>query len=338
MFPSYEQVMTQLEQESNQYEQDSFNYVQFLKKHGLFLGGILVAVFLFFLIFPPISVILLPVFIIYLIYFIYKLSKKHQDIRLFFKERIVGRMVQEILKACTLPYETDKYKYECSYYHQHRIADPSIRSSHLFNYQIDKTHGEDLFQGIIGLTDFQFSELTLKQIQVTRDAKGRTTRREITMFDGVLFVAYFHKEFEGVTTLTSANLFNSGTLGSWLNPLQKLGSILTGTKKISIQLEDVAFNKVFHVRTTDEIKARYILSSNMMERLLKFKKQHREKIEISFVNSTMNIALSSGRNYFEPVVMKPHSDREIRQVYDDIVFFFNMIEEFDLNTRIWSKQ
>jgi hypothetical protein len=132
-------------------------------------------------------------------------------------------------------------------------------------------------------------------------------------------------------------MLNTGAVAAWLQPLKNMFSFLSTEKKYSIDLENENFNQAFDVQTTDEIKARYILSSSMMERILNFKQRHREKVEISFVESRMYLALSSGRNYFEPKLFHPMKDQS-KAIYDDLTFFFGMVEEFDLNTRIWNKE
>lgn len=261
-------------------------------------------------------------------------SKKQRMIRAQFKEQVVGKISQEMLRLCSLPYETNRHQYHCTYAPNQRIGNHYITSSGLFPYSIDEVYGEDLFHGRIGLTDFQFSELKLVQIRTSRNSKGETVRRRVTMFHGILFVADFPKDFEGITTLRSANVMNRSSLNSWL---QGLSNLFTSKKKYSIRLENEEFNRAFHIVTTDEVKARYLLPSNMMERILAFKKRHPYKVELSFVNSYMCVALSTGKDYFEPRVFKPFDGSQARAAYEDLLFFLGMIEDFDLNTRIWNK-
>ncbi len=337
MFPTYSEVMSTISQGVKELEQERVVAVSSIKMHGLFLLSGILIIIIFWVLEAALGMMLTILWIIYIIIAFILINKKYRKHRLNFKDKVVWSMSHHMLVLCKLPNETDRYRYECSYEHKQRLPDRYIQNSRLFDYSIDKIEGEDLFSGTIGRTDFKFSELTLSQIHVSTNSKGQTTRREVTMFDGVLFAADFHKEFDGVTLLKSANIFNNGTIAAWLQPIKNIFSFLSIEKKQSINLENEDFNRAFSVQTTDEIKARYILSSSMMERLLKFKNKHREKVEVSFVHSCMYIALSTGRNYFEPKLFQPIADQQTQVVYDDLTFFFGMVEDFDLNTRIWNK-
>jgi prepilin signal peptidase PulO-like enzyme (type II secretory pathway) len=338
MFPSYNEVLSSVSHEMEDLDHERLSIVSFIKMHGALLLLGIALIILFMQIEAALAIILLGASVIYLIIVIILFYKKYQKHRLNFKEKVVWAMSREMLRLCEMPGETEAYRYDCKYNHELRIESDYIRSSRLFNFTIDKIRGEDLFSGILGLTEFKFSEITLIQVQTQTNSKGHTTRTDVTMFDGILFVADFHKEFEGVTLLKSANLFNTGTVGGWLAPLRNMFSVFSSEKKQSIDLENEDFNRAFDVQTTDEIKARYILSSSMMERLLKFKSKHREKIEVSFVHSRMYVALSSGRNYFEPKLFESIANTQAEMIYYDLIFFFGMVEDFDLNTRIWSKE
>src|SRR5690554_3393487 len=120
-----------------------------------------------------------------------------------------------MLRLIELPNETEDYRYTCDYTRNDRMSDRFIENCRLFDFQIEQIKGEDLFSGILGKTEFDFSELTLIQIQTQTDSKGHTTQSNVTMFDGILFTADFHKDFDGVTILRSANMFNTGAVGSF---------------------------------------------------------------------------------------------------------------------------
>jgi hypothetical protein len=48
--------------------------------------------------------------------------------------------------------------------------------------------------------------------------------------------------------------------------------------------------------------------------------------------------LQDSKNYFEIKLLAKDIDKELRLIYEDFRFFFGMVEVFDLNTRIWSKE
>ena len=76
----------------------------------------------------------------------------------------------------------------------------------------------------------------------------------------------------------------------------------------------------------------------MIERILAFRKRFQSQIEISFVDTLMCVSLASSKNHFEIKLFGKDIDRELELIHQDLMFYFGMIEEFDLNTRIWTKQ
>lgn len=337
MFPPYDEVISNLSEETAQLEQQRADILRRVKRHGLISLLIVLAIIVGSLLVDKLIVIGLIGLFIYVIIAVILLARKYKSFRAAFKQRIVWGMAREMLRLCRMPFATERYRYECRYSPRERISDHLIQESRLFNYSIDKIRGEDLFHGILGLTEFKFSELTLIQTRTSTDSKGHTTHTDVTMFDGILFTADFHKDFSGVTILHSANVFNTGRIGRMLRPLQHTLSLFAREKKRAISLENEDFNRAFHVQTTDDLTARYILTSSMMERLLNFKQTHPGKIEISFVHSSMYVAISSNKNYFEPKLADTIVETQGLAVYEDLKFLFGMIEEFDLNTRIWNK-
>jgi hypothetical protein len=274
-----------------------------------------------------------------LIVMLVKIAGKNKQLRIMFKQQIVSRIAQEMIAKCELPNATKDYRYESNYQPNQHVSPHMIGNSKLFNYRIDKYRGDDLFTGQIGLTAFEFSELELIQIQTSTDSNGNTTRRDVALFKGILFIADFNKKFNGITTLHAENFISNSFLGKLVQPLTRSArGDFDGKKKLSIDLESEEFNNTFDITTTDEIEARYILTSSMIERILEFRRRHPQKIELSFVDSLMCISLADNKNYFEIKKFGKDFESELESMYNDLMFFFGMVETFDLNTRIWTKQ
>lgn len=75
----------------------------------------------------------------------------------------------------------------------------------------------------------------------------------------------------------------------------------------------------------------------MYERIFEFRKRHQVAILISFAHCHMTIAVSTTKNYFEINTLGKDLEQELMTMYNDFLLFFGMIEEFDLNTRIWTE-
>ena len=175
----------------------------------------------------------------------------------------------------------------------------------------------------------------MKKVETT-DSDGKVTTSDVTSFKGAVFAADFNKEFEGFTVVRPRA---QGILGKLTDKLQSMGSgTLEGQSTTKIERESQEFNENFEVIATNEIEARYILTSSMYERIIDFLNRHQVAILISFAHSHMTIAVNTSRNYFEITSLGDDMEKELQAMYNDFLLFFGMIEEFDLNTRIWTKQ
>jgi len=105
-----------------------------------------------------------------------------------------------------------------------------------------------------------------------------------------------------------------------------------------VQLENVEFEKAFVVHSTDQIEARYILTPSILETMLRIKQQINCEVHFSFVGSRVYCALSIRRNLFEPRVFGPLADiKDVKNMYQLFEINKLIIQELNLNTRIWTK-
>lgn len=159
-----------------------------------------------------------------------------------------------------------------------------------------------------------------------QDSDGHTTTRTEVhwrdIFKGLYFEADFNKHFSGCT------LVRAGKAG-----------LLSGFSSSLVKLEDPRFNKFFTVYSNDQVEARYLLTPRMMERLVEL----RDSIggfEASFCGSSINIA-AGGIPYdaFEPNVKVSCTDQgQLARILGWVYTVTNIVEELDLNTRIWTKR
>jgi hypothetical protein len=209
------------------------------------------------------------------------------------------------------------------------ISQAAYIESQIFPQRPDIFNGDDYVSGKIGKTALEFSEIHTKS--VTHDSKGR--RQEHTIFKGLFVIADFNKIFIGKTLVlpdTAERLF--GQFGSMLQSMNKSRGQL-------IKLEDPEFEKMFAVYGDDQIEARYILSTSLMKRIVDFKKNSNKTIHMSFVGSKINIAISYTKNLFEPRVFNTLLDfTPIKEYFKDLEMAAVIVEDLNLNTRIWSKQ
>ena len=202
-----------------------------------------------------------------------------------------------------------------------------FEQSKLFKHSIDSYRCEDRVSGQLGATKMAFSE-------VHAQYKTRSGKHEHwhTIFKGLFFVADFNKHFRGETTVlpdTAERLF--GRLG------KKLQSWNIARDQL-IKLEDPVFEREFVVYGSDQIEARYILSTSLMQRIMQFKQKTGKRIHLSFIDSSLFVAIPYSKNLFEPRLFRSVLNfRPIADYAEDLQLGIGIVEDLNLNTRIWSK-
>lgn len=179
----------------------------------------------------------------------------------------------------------------------------------------DRSKYEDYITGQRRDVDFELFEAHLEEKRTTTDSKGRTRTTWVTVFKGQCLRFDFHKTFYGRTLITrDAGFFNrfNGQKG-----LQRAG------------LEDPEFEKIFEVFTTDQVESRYLLTPDLMQKLVDLERTFKGgKLKACFDGGEMFITVQGG-NLFEPGSMfKPlDSPDRVRELLDDFNAVFLIIDE-----------
>lgn len=177
----------------------------------------------------------------------------------------------------------------------------------------DRSRFEDRLSGARRGVDFEFFEAELKR-RKTETRNGRTSTRYVTVFEGQCLRFDFHKRFFGETLVTrDAGFFNrfGGKRG-----MERAG------------LEDPEFEKAFEVYTTDQVEARFLLTPDMMAKLLELERAFQGKgVRCAFSGEQMLVAVE-GDNLFEPGSMfTPLDDpARLRTILEDFSAIFALID------------
>ncbi len=205
--------------------------------------------------------------------------------------------------------------------------------SELFPKKPDRERLEDTIYGRIGETDLAISEIHTEYEETTRDKDGKEKTSWHTIFKGLFISADFHKDFRGKTLVRSD--VAEKYFGQFARFVQK--PIFSSLELV--QLEDPEFEREFVVHSNDQIEARYILSPALMQRMLELKHRFAEKVEFSFLNSRVYIAISTSRNFFEPKLGQSLNDPEtVEGFLEQVRLCLGIVENLELNVRIWSKK
>ncbi|MDP8263973.1 MAG: DUF3137 domain-containing protein [Candidatus Aceula lacicola] len=207
------------------------------------------------------------------------------------------------------------------------ISESEFKSSQIFTHAINEYRGDDLIQGTIGKTKIKFSELCAKYV-----THGKN-RHEHTVFKGLFFIADFNKDFCKKTFVLPDRA--EKMFGGFGTMLQKMNV----SRPALVKLEDPEFEKLFAVYSDDPVESRYILSTSLIQRIVSFKKKSKREVYLSFIKSNVYIAIWYNRNLFEPRVFRTMLDfAPIQEYFEDLQLTIEIVDDLNLNTRIWSKQ
>lgn len=297
----------------------------YFRRKGNCIWFVIVPLFCFagifaFCFFPIGLFALMPALIISAIVYHFMAGKYKTGFNEKYKNCVISRLVQEI---------DPNLQYDISA----GIDQNTFISSELFGGRPDRYGTEDLIHGVYGKTGFQLAEVHAQEKRESRDSDGKRKTTYVTIFKGLILIADFHKHFQGRTFIYPD--VAEKALGNLGRTLQKMSGP-RGTELI--QLEDVEFEKEFSVHSSDQIEVRYLLSPAMMRRILELKRKFGKHVYLAFKDSNLILAVSHPDPYLEPDIRVPANDpSQIEQMLKEISQLIEVIEELDLNTRIWTK-
>ncbi len=200
------------------------------------------------------------------------------------------------------------------------INDRDIINSKLVeDYNV--SHTDDEIYGSYKNVNLTISEKTL--ILKKRNADNRIEKRKI--FEGFFVLMNMNKKFSGQTIIRRKRFFKNLEF----NPFSKYGF-----EKVS--LEDVEFKKLFEVLTTDQIEARYILTTAFIDRFKKLIKIFStKKTGCSFYNNKILISVNMNRNTFECTnLLYPITYITAKKVFDEILSILKIIDILKLDNTL----
>jgi hypothetical protein len=249
--------------------------------------------------------------------FIYRLLVSEYVRR--FKHQVVAKIVGFIDPAL-------------EYWPEQNIGQTHFVSSGMFDRRPDRFRGDDYVKGRVGATPIEFSEIHAEYKTESHSRRGRR-RNWHTIFKGLFFIAEFNKHFCCRTVvLPDTAEWLLGGAGTFFQGLNKSRGEL-------IKLEDPEFEKLFVVYGEDQVEARYVLSTSLMERIVNFRRKTGRKVYLSFADTLVYVAVSYRKALFEPRVFSTILDFKSAEAYfDDLHLALGIVDDLNLNTRIWTRQ
>ena len=172
-----------------------------------------------------------------------------------------------------------------------------------FEKSFDIYHSDDLIEGIIDDCPISFAEVHTQNEYEDSDGK----RNYQTLFHGAFAITRCNKEIKDTITIHK----DKGLLGKMFK------------KKTKLEMDSQEFEKVFDVHSENKIVAMQILTSDIMNLMLDFKKKYNIKFEITIDKYNIFTRFHTGA-IFEPTLSKYSLSKEyLRKYYDLINFVFD---------------
>lgn len=179
----------------------------------------------------------------------------------------------------------------------------------------DRASYEDGLSGTHEGVDFELYEAHLEERRTSRDSKGRTRTKWVTVFRGQCLRMAFQKTFHGRTLMTrDAGFFNH------------FGE--SGRMKRA-RLEDPVFEKIFEVYTSDQVECRYLLTPDIMQSFVDLEHAFPgSRLRACFDSGDLLITLQAG-DLFEPgSLFAPLEDPvRLKNLINDFRSVFRIIEK-----------
>ena len=188
------------------------------------------------------------------------------------------------------------------------ISDMEVSNSKLIE-RYEHYDTDDNFFGHYKNTNIRICESHL--YYVTHSSKSRTVH---TTFKGALVAIDSPKRFSGHTVLVS-------------------NTNKTRTGYPEVKLEDVEFDKLFNVTSTDQIEARYLLTPGFMQRFKNIQNAFGSGIiSCSFRNNSLLLAIPVDKDMFAlGDLSKPVADAsQFNTFLNELISIFELIDELKL--------
>ena len=228
------------------------------------------------------------------------------DFQFNFKDRIIRKMVA---------FWDPSFRYQIN----NHVKTAEVLESGMLYPKNYKAGGSDMIQGEIDGVSFRFSDLHL--LTEKTYVKKNEDPYDTAMF-GSFFIAGFPKTFRNTVFVYSKTSMSSLTY--------------EGDKVV---LEDPEFMDLFRVYAVDQIEARYILTTSMMERIKAMRKKMGKHLYLAFANNKLYVMNNNSLDRFEASWFKRVDKKEtLVQFYNELVEQLSIIEELKLNNNIWKTE
>jgi hypothetical protein len=239
------------------------------------------------------------------------IRRQSQSYRTLFKTHIVKEVFELILHSC-------------QFFPTQYISSGQFDKSQLVTKKYNRYKGEDYVKGKIENILLEFCEL-----KVHHETGSGKNRKNSKIFSGLFFECKFDKRIHSplIIHADKAEKILGQVMGRFVQKKLKKDFEL-------IHLDSVDFEKRFAVYGQDQILARVILNPMTMDKMVKFTRKFKERIEISLIEDRLYCIVHSNKNHFEPKTFSQSLYwKDIIEIYEILNLIVELINNLNLNVR-----
>ena len=187
----------------------------------------------------------------------------------------------------------------------------------------DRYYSDDYVKG-------KYKNITVEQADVhieeeSTDSDGDTTY--YTIFRGKWMIFEFNKNFKADIQVREKGFTNAKV--GWLFAKKE-------DKFKKVQMEDQAFNKSFTVYAQNEHEAFYILTPQLMDKIMTLNEKVNGALLLCFVDNKLHVGLHNNKDDFEPKLSKEiKEDEVINSVVEQIKEVTDFVDELNLSNDLF---
>lgn len=222
--------------------------------------------------------------------------KKNKKYKVLFKTLIINELINNFY---------DDLKYYPNYKISSRIYDEAN-----YNRYYNRYYSDDYLTAKLNNTyPIQMGEVTVQKVTHHRSSNGSSHTSTTTWFSGLFAKIEIPKSIN-----SNLQIASNGNLAS---------------TKYKLELDSSEFEKLFDVSATNNIIGMQLLTSDVMEKLIDFRKKNDMKYDITILNNNIYLRFNCGKMFESGYQNNGELDEAVLKKYYNILNF-----TYDLSTHL----
>lgn len=197
------------------------------------------------------------------------------------------------------------------------VPSKEYRRSGLFRRRYDAFDGEDYIEGTYKEVRFRCSEIN------TSFNKANNVNEDI--FNGLFFIANISPIFQSVTYVWP----NGDEQAMGLEDIHHRYFPIPEVKHM--RTENKSFEQYYSVYSASREEADYLLGGDLMNQLVRYRRQIKKPISVSFVKNKCYVAIPLEKNLFEPNHRDPGDKETVKEYFFSVLLILSIINQLHLS-------